>query len=46
MAGYCIYRFDKRAMKNCVLLNGGEKHKIALTMAVLTAPWLFFIPMY
>ena len=46
LAGYCIYRFDKRAMKNCVLLSEGEKRKIALSMAVITAPWLFFIPMY
>ena len=46
LAGYCIYRFDKRAMKNCVLLSEGEKRKIALSMAVITTPWLFFIPMY
>lgn len=46
LAGFCIYRFDKRAMKSCVLLNEGEKHKIALTMAVVTAPWLFFAPIY
>ncbi|MCI8552487.1 MAG: hypothetical protein HFF56_05770 [Lawsonibacter sp.] len=46
LAGYCIYRFDKWAMKQCVLLNGGEKHKIALAMAVITAPWLFFVPIY
>lgn len=46
LAGYCIYRFDKRAMKDCVLLNEGEKRKIALSMAVVTAPWLFFVPMY
>ena len=43
LAGYCIYRFDKRAMKNCVLLSEGERHKIALAMAIITAPWLFFI---
>ena len=46
LAGYCIYRFDRRGMKNCILLNEGEKHKIALAMAVITAPWLFFIPLY
>ena len=46
LAGYCIYRFDKRAMKKCILLSKEEKLKIALAMAVITAPWLFFIPMY
>ena len=46
LAGYCIYRFDRRAMKDCVLLSETEKHRIALTMAVVTAPWLFFIPVY
>lgn len=46
LAGYCIYRFDKKAMASCELLSGEEKHKIALTMAVATAPWLFFIPVY
>ena len=46
LAGYCIYRFDLKAMKNCDALTEGEKKKIALAMAVVTAPWMFFIPMY
>ena len=46
LAGYCIYRFDRRAMKDCPLLSETEKHRIALTMAVVTAPWMFFIPVY
>ena len=46
LAGYCIYRFDQRAMKDCALLSETEKHRIALTMAVVTAPWLFFLPVY
>ena len=46
LAGVCIYLFDKRAMGSCELLTGREKHIAALTMAVATAPWLFFIPMY
>jgi len=45
-AGYCIYRFDRRAMKDCPLLSEREAHRIALTMAVVTAPWMFFIPVY
>ena len=46
VAGVCIYFFDKRAMARCPLLDEGERRRIALTMAVVTAPWLFFIPMY
>lgn len=46
IAGGFIYLFDTRAVKNCDLLTDREKHIIALTMAVVTAPWLFFIPMY
>lgn len=46
LAGACIYFFDKKAMANCDQLTGREKRIIALTMAIVTAPWLFFIPVY
>ena len=46
VAGYFIYRSDRRAMMRCGELNDAQRHKIALAMAVLTAPWLFFIPVY
>lgn len=46
IAGVCIYFFDKRAMKKCGLLTEREKHAVALTMAIVTAPWLFFLPVY
>lgn len=46
LAGVCIYFFDKKAMAKCELLTGREGHVIALTMAVVTAPWLFFVPVY
>ena len=46
LAGVCIYFFDKWAMKKCDLLTPREKHLVALTMAVVTAPWLFLVPMY
>ena len=46
LAGVCIYFFDKRAMKSCELLTGRERHITALAMAVVTAPWPFFIPVY
>ena len=46
LAGACIYFFDRRAMRGCPLLTARERHVIALALAVVTAPWLFFIPMY
>lgn len=46
LAGICIYFFDQRAMRTCPLLTAREKRITALTMAIATAPWLFFIPMY
>ena len=46
VAGACIYFFDKRAMKACPLLTPGQRHVTALLLAILTAPWLFLVPMY
>lgn len=46
LAGVCIYFFDKRAMRSCALLDDRQRHVIALVMAVVTTPWLFFIPVY
>ena len=46
LAGVCIYFFDRRAMEEYPLLSPREKHIVALTMAIVTAPWLFFVPMY
>ena len=33
-------------MRDLDLLTHREKHIIALAMAIATAPWLFFLPMY
>ena len=46
LAGVCIYFFDRRAMGFCELLDNRQRHIIALVMAIVTAPWLFFIPTY
>ncbi len=46
LAGACIYLFDRRAMGSCELLDHRQRHVTALTMAIVTAPWLFFIPLY
>ena len=46
LSGLCIYFFDKRAMGKCDLLTDRERHLTALSLAVITAPWMFFIPTY
>lgn len=46
VAGVCIYFFDKRTMRSCTLLDGRQRHIVALTMAIVTAPWTFLIPLY
>ena len=46
LAGVCIYFFDKRVMGKCDLLTDRERHLVALSLAVVTAPWTFFIPTY
>ena len=46
LAGVCLYFFDRRAMRSCTLLTRREKHIVALTMAVITAPWTFLVPLY
>ncbi|MBR4099165.1 MAG: hypothetical protein IKK44_04170 [Clostridium sp.] len=46
LAGVCIYFFDRRALRACSLLTHRDRHVIALTLAIATAPWLFFIPAY
>lgn len=46
VAGVCIYFLDKRAMRSCALLDERQRHIIALTMAIVTAPWTFLIPLY
>lgn len=46
LAGVCIYFFDKRALRSCEHLSPRERHLTALSLAVITAPWMFFIPTY
>ena len=46
VAGICIYFFDKWVMGSCQKLSKREGHIIALTLAIVTAPWTFFIPVY
>ena len=46
LSGLCIYLLDRLAMRRCTLLTEREKQRIALTMAIVTAPWTFFIRIY
>lgn len=45
ISGVCIYRFDKNTMEERSLLTDKERKTIALSMAIFTAPWLFFLPL-
>jgi hypothetical protein len=47
IAGVFVYRFDLACMKrHCPALSQAEQRKVALAMAVVTAPWTFLIPVY
>jgi len=46
LSGVCIYFWDRRAMRRCAELDDRQRHMVALAMAIVTAPWLFFIPVY
>lgn len=46
LSGMCIYFFDKWAMHSCEHLSARERHIICLALAIVTAPWTFFIPVY
>ena len=46
LSGACIYFFDRRAMRSCEYLTDRERHLTALSLAIITAPWMFFIPTY
>ena len=46
LSGACIYFFDRRAVRSCHLLTDRQQHVLCLALAVVTAPWTFFIPTY
>ena len=46
IAGVCIYFLDRRVFRRTPELDGRQSHVLALTLALVTAPWLFFVPMY
>lgn len=46
ISAVCIYWFDRAALKKEEALTADQRRKIALTLAVLTAPWTFFISIH
>ena len=44
LAGFLIYFFHMKWVWNKVELEAGQKRKIALGMAILTAPYLMYLP--
>ena len=44
ISGVCIYFFDRQALRETSGLTERESHIIALALAIVTAPWTFFIP--
>lgn len=43
IAGVCIYYLDKKPMRAAGLTDR-EAHRAALALAIVTAPWTFFLP--
>lgn len=46
ISGILIYIFNKKFCYKKVELTDREKHILALTMAIVTAPYLFLLPVY
>ena len=45
-SGVCIYWFDRWALRSCEHLSVRQRHIVCLALAIVTAPWAFFIAMY
>ena len=43
LAGWFIYRWDRRVFAGLGLAEE-QAHRMALWLAVLTAPWLYLVP--
>ena len=46
LSGVCIYAFDWKVLNETEGLTPREAHRIALSLAIVTAPWTFFIPVW
>ena len=46
LSGVCIYRFDRKVFQETPGMTPREAHIVALSLAIVTAPWTFFIPVW
>lgn len=46
LAGVCIFLWDRRVLRRCGEMDDRQVKVVAAAMAVVTAPWLFFVPVY
>ena len=46
IAGGVIFLLDRRVFRSVPELTSRQSTRLALTFAIVTAPWLFFLPLY
>ena len=46
IAGGFIFLLDRRVFRSVPELTSRQSTRLALTFAIVTAPWLFFLPLY
>ena len=46
IAGWFIFLLDRRVVRSVPELTSRQSTRLALTFAIVTAPWLFFLPLY
>lgn len=46
IAGWFIFLLDRRVFRSVPELTSRQSTRLALTFAIVTAPWLFFLPLY
>ncbi len=44
VSAFCIYWFNRKFCLKKAELEDGQKHKLSLSLALLTAPYLFYFP--
>lgn len=44
LAGYFIYLFNRKVCLKKTELDDGQKHRLALSLAIFTAPYVLFLP--
>ena len=46
IAGWFIFLLDRQVFRSVPELTSRQSTRLALTFAIVTAPWLFFLPLY